>query len=188
MHLLKQTLALALGLAGFSVAQAAIYTDIDLAGPAYAYLNGNGVKDGGETAKDAFTGSFNLVNHGYDKNTEKIHSAAFWFAFADDLRDGFGQDEIVKIKLEDTKIFQGDVDGSILFYDWVWGTLGGSLLATLSDTGILNYTVKILSGDTYLKEAGLIAVSRARQVPDGGSTVVLLGLGMLGLAFIRRLS
>lgn len=186
MNLLTKTLALALGLAGFSVAQAAIYTDIDLGGSAYAYLKGNGVKDGGETKKDAFEGKFNILKDGYDPTKEQICCAGFWFAFSDDSRDGCGQTEVVKISIEDTKVFKGDVDGSKWHYDWVWGALGGSLLATLSDTGILDYTVKILSGDTYLKEAGLIAKSCARQVPDGGSTVVLLGAGMLGLAFLRR--
>lgn len=180
MNLLKKPLALLLAALGFaSVSQAAVYVDVDLAGPlSYYHLSKNDIW----SHNDSYQGTFNILNKGYNPAVERVCDADFWFAFADDSRSDTS--EVVKIKVGGLTQYQGDVDGTIWNYDFVWGSVGGSLLATLSNTGILNYTVKILSGDTYLKEAGLIATTCS--VPDGGATIALLGMGILGLAAVRR--
>ncbi len=180
MKQLKKPLAVLLAVLGFgSVSQAAVYVDVDLAGPlSYYHLSKNDIW----SHNDSYQGTFNILDKGYNPNVERVCDADFWFAFADDSQSDAA--EVVKIQVGGLTQFNGDVNGTIWNYDFVWGSVGGSLLATLSNTGILNYTVRILSGDTYLKEAGLTATTCS--VPDGGATVVLLGVGMLGLAAVRR--
>lgn len=176
MNYLKTSLLVAaLGLA--SVAQAAIYTDVVLAGSDYAYLRAGSATNG------SYSNTFNINQHGYDASSMQVVSATVHFAFADDLDI---QSEWVAIELDTWVSAPIEVDGIPLAswtYHWVWGTLGGTLLATLSDTGLLDFTVRALSGDTYLKEARVVADARA--VPDSASTLALFGLALLGLAAVR---
>lgn len=139
-----------------------------------------------------YTSTFNILNAGYDPNTMVVTAATAWFAFAD---DGDSQYEYVKVYL-DGALFMGpiEVDGTHnnipASYDWHSGTLSGSFLASLQD-GIINYSVKVTSGDTYLKRTKLVAEGYARpsespRVPEGGATIVMLGMSLAGLAGLAR--
>lgn len=70
-------------------------------------------------------------------------------------------------------------------------TITGAALNDLNADGILSYSVKIpnISGNTddvWLKWAKLEVTTECRQVPDGGATLSLLGLGLMGLVAVRR--
>jgi hypothetical protein len=68
------------------------------------------------------------------------------------------------------------------------GLLSGEALYDLNEFGVLSYQIKWLSGDPFLlKTATLMAETSANaSVPDGGTTVGLLGLALLGLALASR--
>lgn len=139
-----------------------------------------------------YSSTFNILLDGYDPTTMVVTSAEAWFAFADGENDAA---EYVRIYLGSPySPFMGpiEVNGTHnnipTSYDWRHGSLSGSLLVDLQD-GIINYRVTVTSGDTYLKRAKLVAEGYEiprRNVPDGGSTAVLLGLGLLGMGTIAR--
>ena len=60
------------------------------------------------------------------------------------------------------------------------------MLADLNATGKLDYTVTMIgNSDVTLKGASLLAVASA-PVPDGGSTLALLGCAIFGLGWARK--
>ncbi len=136
----------------------------------------------------SYSSTFNILIDGFDPATMKVTSATASFAFADD--NGDNTYEYVDILL-DGNLFIDDqeVDGSHSnpphSYDWYSGALSGTLIGSLNNDGILDYTVTVTSGDTYLKRAKLVAQGGYR-VPDGGTTVMLLGVGLTGLAALSR--
>lgn len=99
----------------------------------------------------------------------------------------------------DGRVYIGNISNSTYFNSFLSGggyyeeisytfTLSDSifndLAADLQQDGILNYIVKALKGDTYLKESRITVVTRDQtvSVPDGGSTAALDGAGLLGVA------
>lgn len=146
---------------------------------------------------ETYSGTFDLTNKGFDPACEDVVWAKLAFAFADDALfgdfnySGFwlgDPKEYAKVKYDGNVTWLGEVDGSIWNYDWVsiTGSVGSLLVNALQD-GILSYTVKLKHGDAYLKEVKLEACSvDVPCVPDNGSTVALLGLGLLGLAAVKR--
>jgi hypothetical protein len=64
-----------------------------------------------------------------------------------------------------------------------------AVLADLAD-GTINYNVTMANiwrrENVWLKWAFLEIESKAQRVPDGGATLALFGLGLLGVAFARR--
>lgn len=65
-----------------------------------------------------------------------------------------------------------------------------TVLADLAD-GTIAYRARLLdypenNDNVWLKWAFLEIQSEARRVPDGGATLALFGLGLLGVAFARR--
>jgi hypothetical protein len=138
-----------------------------------------------------YSSTFNILNDGYDPTTMQVNSAVASFAFAD---DGDSTLEYVNVFIDGNLLINGqEVDGTHqnipVSYDWYSGNLSGSLLAGLQD-GVISYSVTITSGDAYLKRAQLVAEGSYRStetsVPDGGSTALLLGLGLVGLVAARR--
>lgn len=77
-------------------------------------------------------------------------------------------------------------------YD-LFSVFSASALAAMLDDladGTINYNVTMANNwsneNVYLKWAFLEIQSEARRVPDGGATLALFGLGLLGVAFARR--
>lgn len=73
----------------------------------------------------------------------------------------------------------------------LWGDVSGSIIATLNQTGMLDYSVEY-NGDNavWLMTAGIAAEvgqnAPASSVPDGGSTLFLLGAGVVCAGFLSR--
>ena len=61
---------------------------------------------------------------------------------------------------------------------------GGNLavIGDIQSDGIVNYRVRTFGGD-FVFDA---AFAHFNTVPDGGSTVALLGLSLAGIGFLRR--
>lgn len=173
----KLLLVCSLGLASAASAFAVTWTQDT---PLDVYLQAN----------DSYNGSFDLTLHGYNPATSVISSAIASFAFRDDSQND--DEEVVSISLNNTNLFNGDVDGSgstSATWDWVSLSLSGSVLASLQD-GKINYTVHLNNtdgiNDTYLREAKLVATGSSRSVPDSGATLSMIGLGFTALVALRK--
>jgi hypothetical protein len=157
----KLTIALLSALALVSVnSYATTFTDVNNAN---VYLN---------LLHTSYTGTWDIADKGYNPSSMKIDSATIEFL----LWDGLGAEKYTITIAGGTYASGGSFAGTI--------AVGGSLenyaniLADLSADGILKYTVSRNSGEFWLNKATLTA--EASKVPDGGATVGLLGLGMLG--------
>jgi hypothetical protein len=157
---------------GALTSNAAEYSDTDDFSP--NIFLGNGV--------NSYTSTFNLLNDGYNPATEQILSAVARFRVSDD--GDFFSGETVSVTLGGVA-FGSSSDfnfGSIT----VNNSVVGSVLAELSSTGILTYTVTRTAGDFYLDWADLTAQAGPRGVPDSGLPLAFLGLGLAGLTIVRR--
>jgi hypothetical protein len=119
------------------------------------------------------------------------YNASAYFYVRDD-RDS-STAEIINIKLDG---IQFDKDYSYISSPLILGgnlwSVSAWLLIQLNVDGTLKYTVKAegLASDFYLDYARLdvdawIKGSGSHSVPDGGATLVLLGLGFAGMIFAR---
>ena len=125
----------------------------------------------------SYSGSFDLTDAGYNPG-QGLDWAKAEFTFFDLLGP-----EKVAIDLAGD---YWDSSGSFFWYVQLGGDVVGSALMQLSDTGILNYEINKLSGpltDFILTHSKLSAGAR---VPDGGTTLMLLGLTFLGILGARR--
>ncbi len=143
---------------------------------------------------ESYTGQFKIKApvDTYDPAMHYVSHARVGFSFSDGYRRGDRGYEYVDVWMDSTKIFNNrEVDGTHMYgFDWIWRGLGGSLIADLQD-GILNYTVKVerrrdgYNNDVWFKEAKLKAWG-GKKVPDSGSSMILLGLGMVCLFGLNR--
>ena len=154
------------------------------------------------SAFSPYNGVFNLVSPGsstnvdltawgagvvsdvgnYQTGTDLVSATASFF-FADD------NDRAI----EKVNVFIGLFDGSfntlLQSQSLTTITFGASTisLAILETFGGINYSVSSSGGDFKLSHAVLTATpATVRGVPDGGTTAILLGLGLLSLVAIRR--
>jgi hypothetical protein len=131
----------------------------------------------------SYDGQFNLTGYGFNPTLQQIDHAVVTFT----LGDLFGS-ETYNISIESDSLFSG---GSFTGLINLGSDITGSLLADLNADGILNYTVSTTRGSFWLLNANLTAEASNFQsiptadVPDGGTSVALLGLGLLALAFVR---
>jgi hypothetical protein len=128
----------------------------------------------------SYEGVLDLTNDGFNPSTMTLESSKFWFYFSDDY-DGYSE------KLELT--VEGDKwedDAQVKNYTYSYGA--GSVLVALQDDGKISFRVKADLGDFYFKGAKLEATGSANSVPDGGMTLAMLGLGLVGLGLARRRS
>jgi VPDSG-CTERM motif len=77
----------------------------------------------------------------------------------------------------------GGVSGPMSFIVGATGITPYTFIANPDDDNNL-FAFDILSGTTH--NTGVVDVSTAPVVPDGGATAALLGLAMVGLGFVRR--
>jgi len=134
-----------------------------------------------------YSNTFNLGTVGFIAGIHEITSGEMAFYFADDENDG---PEYVRFTFENGAFGPyGDyeVNGSHGGgFDTVNFTISSpSGIASLQD-GLFQYTVRRVSGDTYLKGAVLTAYGHRKQVPDGGATFALMALGLGGLVAARK--
>jgi len=188
---MKKHLLFTLGIAGLvalgeTTAMAIpIYTDLDVFG-----LSGQKVD-----ANTPLAGAFQISSNdadgipdltGYNPLSEQITGASVVFVLRDD--SFFDGQEQVKIDLGSNFFQSGAVLDSPLIFSILGGSVSGSALLDLDADGVLNYTISSADGDFVAISAFLSATAgpKSTSVPDGGSTVALLGLGLLGLGWARR--
>ena len=66
------------------------------------------------------------------------------------------------------------------------GEILGDALATLDTLGKLKYTIHRTEGDFLVWGAKLLVETCPRSVPDGGATLMLLGVALAGIESLRR--
>lgn len=169
-----------LSLAAVTLGRANPLPDIVDSNPANVYLSGLPSWLGGSAS---YQGEFTLA--GYNPATMTVTGAEMVFKFFD-----FGGSESFNIKLNLTPTENPTVftSGSIgLTFTSPTLNVTGDALVTLDVTGALKYTVTRTSGEFWLDNAKLTAHIAERHVPDGATTAMLLGLGLVGIALAARL-
>ena len=147
--------------------KAATFWDIDLF---FKYLSD-------ETT--AYTYRFDIKGK-YDPALETVSVARAWFLVEDDWsRDS---KEKVAVDLENQR-FVGPSNASL---NLLGGQISSDALLTLATTGTLKFTIRRTEGDFLAKEAKLEVETRPRVVPDGGATLMLLGVALAGIESLRR--
>jgi hypothetical protein len=125
-----------------------------------------------------YTDSFDIKGQGYDSKKEKVTFAELWIGAKDDQ---------VSDPFESGSIYLGDqqlVGPRKL--NLLWGEVSGNAREKLDNDGILKFTVKREAGDFIYYQAKLVYETSPISVPDGGATLMLLGLGMAGIEVLRR--
>lgn len=164
----KTLFALSAALIGFgSVASAAVYTDVKYI---VEHLDGE---------NPSYSGSFDITKYGqFSPGSEEVVSATVSFLF---FGINYNNDPISIDVAGDA--FTG---GKFFLLQLVGGSLSNALSALNAD-GKIDFSVSINQGGAWLKAARIDAVTRPiRAVPDSASTLALLGVGILGLAAVRR--
>ena len=134
-----------------------------------------------ETPK--YTGYFDITSE-YDPTVEKLTYAKAWFLFSDDsLVDG---EEWVSVDLGyDTFLDPVKITFALVGS----GVITGDAFLTLDETGKLKYTISRTKGDFWALAGKLMVTTSPtspRGVPDGGATLMLLGMGLAGIESLRR--
>jgi hypothetical protein len=134
------------------------------------------------------TGTLDLTKDGF---VAPDSLASFTVTFDFDRPNGSGSstDPIVDISLDGFSVLTGGTvpDFGTMSYTFTQLTPDGSaLLSAINSTGKLSYDVTTGTGNYYLVDATLGASDPVTRMPDVGSTVTLLGLGILGLTAVAR--
>ena len=127
-----------------------------------------------------YTGYFDITSE-YDPSVEKLSYAKAWFLFSDDsLVDG---SEWVSVDLGyDTFLDPVKITFALVGS----GPIIGDAFLTLDETGKLKYTIHRTRGDFWALAAKLKVETSPRGVPDGGATLMLLGVAFAGIESLRR--
>jgi hypothetical protein len=174
--------ALVVALALTSPSFAIQFVDGGLITPYYLSVSGN----------SSYGDTFDLV--GFNPLTQQINSAVARFAFS----DGYQPDSALEkvdislggILLINDQEVNGTHQNIPSSYAWYSASLTAPMIADLSVDGSISYLVNLLNlpqntDNTWLKGAK-ITVQVSNRVPDGGTTVSMLGLAMVGLWVLRR--
>lgn len=174
-----------------------------LISPAFALTwNVGGVYGGSylqflDTSGETYTSpGMSLTSGGFNPALHTLTSAtaSFWFADDDD-NDAWGYTETVDIFVNGVLVSNNlEVDGDHpepSFEKHTFNITDAGTLATLAAGGSITVAVKRETGDTYLKIVGITGTGTTRPpggpgVPDGGSAVAMLGLGLLSLVGAGR--
>jgi hypothetical protein len=137
---------------------------------------------------DFYQSDFNIADAGYNPTTETVNWFEVWFKIYDnDSSDEYGK---FKLGIGDWETPWLELDTDTYHYSFN----SGSVLANLDVDGILPYRIELgndndCDNDVKVKWAKLKAYTSARpnsNVPDGGSSLALLGVGLLGMAGLGR--
>jgi hypothetical protein len=127
--------------------------------------------------RSSYTNTFDITDDGYVPGSG-LSSAVATFWVRDQTRNE-GADEMASVEL-DGNWFANSASNLPFSNISFGGSLALNLLMALEANGTLTYTITAVTGNFYFKRAELTAV------PDGGTTIALFGLGLLGLAAAKR--
>lgn len=135
-----------------------------------------------------YSGTFTLIapgdgsgSFGYDPSSEVVASTVVDFSF----RNLTGLGSKVAITIGGIAFIGTEVAGT---FTHLVGDVGAAL-ATLSSTGSIDYTIKNLTTSRItITGAALTAQAVATSVPDGGATLLFLGMGLLGVGYVGKRS
>jgi hypothetical protein len=170
--LLASSLLVLSGAAG----RAATFSDIDTFFKPLSKLN------------PTYTDSFNITSR-YNRALKSVASAKAWFLVSDNPFSPDWLPESAAVDLADQP-FLGPESAT---FNLLSGDISGAALASLDSTGILTYTIRRTQGDFVALGAKLVVETQTRtvpggsRVPDGGSTLMLLGTALAGPGSMRRL-
>ena len=127
-----------------------------------------------------YTDSFDIANNGYDSKKEKVTFAELWIEATDDQ---------VSDSWESGSVYLGDrqlVGARKVSLNLLKAEVSGDLLGTLDNDGTLKFKVKREAGDFVVWKAKLVYETSPTSVPDGGATLMLLGVALAGIESLRR--
>jgi hypothetical protein len=127
-------------------------------------------------------GTFNISDDGFNGTAESINWAEVQFV----VYDNDSNRDTVKLSVGGEYAASGSVRSGFNLFG---GLLFGEALLDLSVDGIVAFTIQWLSGDAFRVSDAALTVqttSNAQAVPDGGSTVMMLGLALLGFGTLHR--
>lgn len=130
-------------------------------------------------------GTFDIAVQGYNPSAESIAWAGFAFTFI----DSDNNEDTVRISLGHEVVAYEHIEYGFNIFG---GLLAGDALLDLSADGLISYQVRWISGDPFrLMSATLLAETTANapvptRVPDGGTTLAMLGLALLALGWAQK--
>jgi len=134
------------------------------------------------------TGTLDLTTDGFVA-PDSLSSFTVTFDFDRPNGSGSSTDPIVDISLDGFSVLSGGTvpDFGTMSYTFTQlSTDGSALLSEINSTGKLSYDVTTGTGNYYLDGATLSASDPVGKLPDGGSTMTLLGFGILGICAVAR--
>jgi len=119
---------------------------------------------------------------GYVLNTPIISATAYFY-----VRDGNQGNDTITIDLGSAQFFNSAAEDSFTILD------GAASISLLQSNGLVSYSVSqsgTTGGSNFILDYAQLQVTTTRTtpnaVPDGRSTLALLGLGLAGIAFDSR--
>jgi hypothetical protein len=128
---------------------------------------------------------FDIYQHGFRPANEDVISGAVAFVFIDADK----KEERVDINLGEEDFRSGRINYGFTVFG---GLLSCDALIDINEDGKISYDVRWVSGDAFRLVTGtLVACATASAppshgVPDGGTTVAMLGVAMLALGCVQR--
>ena len=117
----------------------------------------------------------------YDPALQRVTNAHAWFFVVDDW--WLDSKEKVAVDLE-SQPFVSPSNASLNLLGG--GQISSDALLTLATTGTLKYAIRRTEGDFLALAAKLEVETRPGGVPDGGATLMLLGVVLAGIEPLRR--
>ena len=125
-----------------------------------------------------YTHWFNIKGM-YDPASVRVTAAYAWFS----VKDDWWKDSKEKVAVDlNNRTFLSPSNVSL---NLLGGKISSDALLTLATTGTLKYTIRSTEGD-FLASAAKLEIETRPRVPDGGATLMLLGVALAAIEPLRR--